>query len=101
MLQRSYGWWMNQRRPPRQMKISSLPNITITTIIITTGAGITIIITTIATDRRDLFASYNQMKKGSAPALPFFLRALLSLAGFFLCRPMKMPVGPVEHGVGR
>ena len=83
------------------MKISSLPNITITIIIITTGAGITIIITTIATDRRDLFASYNQMKKGSAPALPFFLRALLSLAGFFLCRPMKMPVGPVEHGVGR
>ena len=75
MLQRSYGWLMNQRRPPRQMKISSLPNITITTIIITTGAGITIIITTIATDRRDLFASYNQMKKGSAPALPFFLRA--------------------------
>ena len=58
------------------MKISSLPNITITTIIITTGVGITIIITTIATDRRDLFASYNQMKKGSAPALAFlFARA--------------------------
>ena len=80
------------------MKISSLPNITITTIIITTGAGITIIITTIATDRRDLFASYNQMKKGSAPALPFFLRALLNLTCFFLCRAMKMPIGAVEDG---
>jgi len=80
------------------MKISSLPNITITTIIITTGAGITIIITTIATDRRDLFASYNQMKKGSAPALPFFLRASRAFSSEVDTGPVAGLVG-IEGGV--
>ena len=62
---------MNQDRPPQRMKISSLPNTTIT-IITTIIAGGTIITTiTTTTDRRDTSRRVNRTKRGSASGVAF------------------------------